>query len=161
MNNHQGGHQVAERTALLQVSSVCKNLAQAAALSRGTEPRWSLYLWPQPGCMQPNLSSKLMLRLAPCMKHVFLDLERTGCRGVKEFLTCTSLRDALVRHPQADHPELEGDAYYTAACWQRPDRQAYESFWAWIQDLKGPRLKQSQSLCRSNSMPGPSSCQVS
>ena len=48
-----------------------------------------------------------------------------------------------MRHPQADHPELEGSAYYTAFCWQRPDRQAYESFWAWVQDLEGSKTEAS------------------
>ena len=120
---------------LMQASSVCKRLSQAAVHCLESRPALSFYFW-EIGCAAPNMSSKLLLHFAPLAKHVFLDMLCAGWHGIRDFMAATQLREASVNFPGDYHNDIIGDGYTTMYCSQQFDRQACRDFASWAEDLE-------------------------
>ena len=83
----------------VQISTFSQMLAKAVSLL--LERKALCELWPKPGCQKPYLSSPLMLRWAPHIKHASFSVQCTDYPGIRAFMAAAScLRQAHILYPK-------------------------------------------------------------
>ena len=115
---------------LVQISSLSRKLAMAVPLL--LERKGSCELWPKPGCQMPCLSSPLMLRWAPHIKHAFLPVQCTEYMGIRVFMAAAScLTEAYISYPE--HYTCNGSLIHSTSsslyCCEAPGRDMQGQLW--------------------------------